>query len=610
MDWQTILDAADDGIVGLDGRGRVTAANRAATALLGLGADQLAGRVFGEAAQLRGPGGDPIQDAADPVASALADGEVRAVTDAICRRADGVDFPVEFTVAPVREPAGVTGAVLIFRDVTERRAIDRARDEFVSVVSHELRTPLTSVRGALGLLTGGLLSDAPPRAQQMLRIAVESTDRLIRLINDILDVERLTAGQLALHRQTRSAAELITSAVAEMRGLAEHAGVHLDVGAAAGHVDADADRVVQTLANLLSNAIRFSPPAGTVRVAAAEQGPEVLFSVSDEGPGIPADQLEAIFERFTQVVSDNRPRQGSGLGLAICRGIVEQHGGRIWARNRPTRGAVIYFTLPLVDVPAEPQLPPDDRAAPTVLVCEDDPQARAVIGELLGSHGYRMIGAATGEQALSLAADQVPAAVLMDLGLPGIDGWATLAALRADERTRDVPMVILSGTEPTPTPTDVTAWLTKPLDVDGLLSTLNDAVNTGGARPCVLVIEDDPALKQVLVAMLTRHDVIAVTASTGQDALRLSHHIAPDLLLLDLFLPDLDGFALVSSLREDPRLRRVPMVVYSALDLDDDDKQRLRLGPTEFLTKARTRPEEVERQVLALLNSVVTSPRR
>jgi CheY-like chemotaxis protein len=178
----------------------------------------------------------------------------------------------------------------------------------------------------------------------------------------------------------------------------------------------------------------------------------------------------------------------------------------------------------------------------------------------------------------------------MDLGLPGTDGWATITALRADERTRDVPVVILSGTDPTPTPADVTAWLTKPLDLTGLLSTLNNAVNTGETRPCVLVIEDDPALKQVLVAMLTRHDVIAVTASTGHEALRLSHHIAPDLLLLDLFLPDLDGFALVNSLREDPRLRRVPMVVYSALDLDDHDKQRLRLGPTEFLTKAPAAP--------------------
>jgi PAS domain S-box-containing protein len=604
----SILDGAGEGIVGLDERGRLTFANPAAAALLGRSSDELTGRSFHDVTQPRNGSGEPVPPLLDPVALALLDGQVRSVADGTYQRADGTDFSVELTVAPIRSAGEVTGAVLMFRDVTERREVDRMKDEFVSVVSHELRTPLTSLRGALGLLEGGLLQDAAPRAQRMVQIAVESTDRLIRLINDILDVERLAAGKLALHRQAWSAADLVARAVGEMTGLASQARVRLEVGDAQGTVDADADRIVQTLTNLLSNAVKFSPAEGTVRVSAVEQGNEVLVTVSDEGDGIPPEHLEAVFGRFAQVdASDTREKEGSGLGLAICRGIVEQHGGRIWAESEPGAGATFCFSLPMVDASAALETPPEgDEAARPVLVCEDDPATRAVITELLRSHGYRVVGAGSAEEAMTLAFQQTPAAVLMDLTLPGQDGWTAIAALRADPRTRDVPVVIISGTEPGPPPEGVAAWLTKPLDVAWLLAELNVAIADGGGRPCVLIVEDDPALTGVMVSLFAEHGVTAVPAHTARDARRLSHDSAPDLLLLDLLLPDGDGFDLVDWLRADPRLCRVPLVVYSALDLDEQDKQRLRLGPTEFYTKTRTNPAEVERQVLKLLDTVVT----
>ena len=608
----SILDGAGEGIVGLDRSGCVTFANPAAAKLLGRARDDLVGRSFHQLTQPHNAAGESTSALVDPVAVALADGQIGTVADGTYRRSDGVDFPVELTVAPVHSGSEVTGAVVMFRDVTERRAVDRMKDEFVSVVSHELRTPLTSLRGALGLLQGGLVNETTPKVQRMVHIAVESTDRLIRLINDILDVERIAAGKLALHRQAWPAATLIGRAVAEMRGLAAEAGVLLEVRAASGTVDADADRIVQTLANLLSNAIKFSPAQGTVRVTAVPRDNEVLISVSDEGAGIPPAHHESVFGRFAQVdASDTRENEGSGLGLAICRGIIEQHGGRIWVDSESGEGATLSFTLPVVDSAVEPETTPDDdRSVPTVLVCEDDASTRAVITELLRSHGYRVVGAASGEEALIQARQQAPDAVLMDLTLPGLDGWAAIAALGADERTHDVPVLIVSGTHPGPAPVDVEAWLTKPLDVAGLLAALGDAIGERGPQHCVLVVEDDPVLSQVLAALFAEHGVIAVHASTARDARRLSHDIAPDLLLLDLLLPDSDGFALVDWLREDPRLCRVPLVVYSALDLDEDDKQRLRLGPTEFFTKTRSNPEEVERQVLALLDTVVTGATR
>ncbi|MBC9822610.1 ATP-binding protein [Terrabacter sp. MAHUQ-38] len=616
----SILDGAGEGIVGLDERGRLTFVNPAAAALLGRSSDDLTGRSFHEVTQPRNGDGEPVPALLDPVGRALLDGQVRSVADGTYQRADGTDFSVELTVAPTRSAGDVTGAVLMFRDVTERREVDRMKDEFVSVVSHELRTPLTSLRGALGLLEGGLLKDAAPRAQRMVQIAVESTDRLIRLINDILDVERLAAGKLALHRQAWSATDLVARAVGEMTGLASQAQVRLEVGETQGMVDADADRIVQTLTNLLSNAVKFSPADGTVRVSAVGQGNEVLVTVTDEGDGIPPEHLEAVFGRFAQVdASDTREKEGSGLGLAICRGIVEQHGGRIWAESEPGAGATFCFTLPVVEVsvaletPLETPLetlPDGDEAVRPVLVCEDDPATRAVITELLRSHGYRVVGAGSAEEAMTLAFRQTPAAVLMDLTLPGQDGWTAIAALRADPRTRDVPVVIISGTEPGPTPEGVEAWLTKPLDVAWLLAELNVAIGDAGGKPCVLIVEDDPALTGVMVSLFAEHGVTAVPAHTARDARRLSHDTAPDLVMLDLLLPDGDGFDLVDWLRADPRLRRVPLVVYSALDLDEHDKQRLRLGPTEFYTKTRTNPAEVERQVLKLLDTVVTGAAR
>lgn len=610
---QSILDGAGEGIVGVDESGRVTFANLAAVGLLGRSSDELVGSSFHALTRPHGADGEPIAQAEDPVTLALAEGATRTLSDMTFHRADGAGFAVELTVSPVHGKEGGSGGVLMVRDVTARREVDRMKEEFVSVVSHELRTPLTSLRGALGLLQEGMLVGIPPAAQRMMNIAVSSTDRLIRLINDILDVERIAAGKLVLKPQVWPAVVLIDRAVAEMGGLADQAGVRLEIGTVTGIVDADRDRIMQTLANLLSNAIKFSPSGATVTVTATERDDAILFSVADQGPGIPPDKLETVFGRFAQLdSSDVREKEGSGLGLAISQGIVQQHGGRIWAESRVGHGTTMLFTLPKVTIAEAPRDTPREIVpGQTVLVCDDDAQTREVVGELLRAHGYSVVSVPSGEEALALARENAPAAVLMDLTMPGMDGMSAIRALHDQEETREVPVLILSGTGPDgPTPPDVTAWLTKPLDFTRLLTALDDAIVDAEPRPCVLVVEDDPALSHVLVALFAEHDVVAVPALTTRDALRLSYEVAPDLLLLDLLMPDYDGFTLVDWLRNDPQLCRVPLVVYSALDLDEKDKARLWLGPTEFFTKARTNPEEVERQVLELLDTVVTGAAR
>ncbi len=241
-------------------------------------------------------------------------------------------------------PLGHVGTV---EDITERRAVELMKDEFVSVVSHELRTPLTSIHGALDLLAGGLLGSLPEKGQRLLDIAVNNTNRLVRLVNDILDVERMKSGKITMQKQVCDAAALMTQAADEMRVVAEKAGIPLVISPQSAQVWADPDRIVQTLTNLLSNAIKFSLPGATVRLSTESQGEQILFQIEDQGRGIPADKLESIFGRFQQVdSSDSRKKGGTGLGLTICRNIVQQHGGRIWVESTLGKGSTFFFTLP------------------------------------------------------------------------------------------------------------------------------------------------------------------------------------------------------------------------------------------------------------------------
>jgi signal transduction histidine kinase len=244
------------------------------------------------------------------------------------------------------------GVVVAFTDISERNQLDRMKDEFISTVSHELRTPLTSLRAALGLLAGGALATRPEKMRQMMDIAIGNTDRLVRLVNDILDLERIGSGKAELHQVNCSVDELFERATSLLQTHAQKSNVRFVLEGNGVHVWADPDRILQTLTNLVSNAIKFSPPASTIPseirlTAQYVTRDEALLEVHDQGRGIPTDKLQQIFERFKQVdASDSRAMGGTGLGLAICRSIVQQHGGHIWATSTMGEGSTFHFTLP------------------------------------------------------------------------------------------------------------------------------------------------------------------------------------------------------------------------------------------------------------------------
>ncbi|MES2643559.1 MAG: ATP-binding protein [Myxococcota bacterium] len=258
----------------------------------------------------------------------------------------------------------------IVRDITERKRGDRRKDEFISIVSHELRTPLTSIRGALGLIEGGVIGEVPAAMQELVTVARTNADRLIRLINDMLDLDKMEAGRLELELDAIDALELVDSALAGVRGAADHAGVRLRrLATSAVTLVGDRDRLLQVLTNLLSNAVRFSPPQATVTVTVAAptgyaSAARVRFLVHDEGPGVPQERSEHLFHKFTQVGGDGpRRRGGTGLGLAISKAIVDQHGGTIGLVRGLGPGATFYFELPITHEPARDDLSTEDLFA-------------------------------------------------------------------------------------------------------------------------------------------------------------------------------------------------------------------------------------------------------
>ncbi|HEU5039036.1 MAG TPA: ATP-binding protein [Nocardioides sp.] len=344
---EVLLTSVGDGIYGVDTRGRITFVNPSGASALRYTPIELLGRDAHDFLHAPDEQGAPYSYDGCYIAEAIRTGSVTAAEEDVYIRSDGTTFDVEITASPLVDEDVPRGAVVVFRDITQRREVDRMKNEFISVVSHELRTPLTSIRGSLDLLSSGVLGELSPQAQSMTSIAVESSERLTRLINDMLDLERIESGASSLDTVPVDARDLLERSATEMAGLASSTRVRIEVGDSAGRVVADRDRIVQTLTNLLSNAIKFSEPGQTVVLEAQPQDGQVVFGVRDEGRGIPAEKLDVIFKRFEQVdSSDARQKGGTGLGLAISRGIVERHGGRIWAESELGSGTTVLFTLP------------------------------------------------------------------------------------------------------------------------------------------------------------------------------------------------------------------------------------------------------------------------
>jgi CheY-like chemotaxis protein len=517
-------------------------------------------------------------------------------------RKDGTTFDVEVSAKQLPGYANVRRVAAI-RDISDRKAVDRLKNEFVSTVSHELRTPLTSIRGSLGLIEGGVAGEVPERVRDLVRIARTNADRLIRLINDILDLEKMEAGKLELRLTEVDPSALVDVTLAEMRGVADGLHVRLERSVTGpASLTVDADRLQQVLTNLLSNAIKFSASGATVSVRVFETRPGTArIEVEDAGPGIAANMIERLFRKFEQLDgSDGRTRGGTGLGLAISRSIVEQHGGRMGVHSEPDVRTVFWFELPCAATRPSPELWAGDENRHVILVVEDDEDVADTLAIFLTKEGYRTAFASTIAEARFVLEAVQPSAVLLDLTLPDGDGMQFLSALGAKETERHVPVVLLSEVSPDRTSLHpMTDGMKKPLDEAALLAMLRQAVRRPGPAKA-LIVDDDTDSRAVLRERLRALGVETIEAADGLDALQTARAEEPDLIVLDVDMPNLDGFELVATLRQE-RARTIPLVVYTGRDLSHDERRALTLGITRHLTKARATEEEFVRVVRELL---------
>jgi two-component system sensor histidine kinase VicK len=374
---ELILESVGDGIYGIDLYGRMTFVNQAAARTLAATPEQLTGLDLHEAVYRGSPDGKSYANTASPITMAMHRSATIRMRDEVFWRQDGIAIPVDYSASPLLEEGRISGMVVAFQDISERRRLERMKDEFISTVGHELRTPLTSLRASMGLISSGALDKRLDKRKQMFDVAIGNLDRLVRLVNDILDFESIDKGRLALDCEPVMAADLLKQAADEAQGPATAARIEIQIDAKQERVLADQPRILRVINELVTNAIKFSPPDTDIRLSAhpAEARPpgsdpgsdpglaEICFTVKDQGRGIAPEKLEKIFDRFQQGdASDTRTSGGTGLGLALCRSIVEQHGGRMWAESTPEKGSLFMFTLP--SAPENLNLPAETAPTP------------------------------------------------------------------------------------------------------------------------------------------------------------------------------------------------------------------------------------------------------
>jgi PAS domain S-box-containing protein len=590
----------------LDPQGNVITWNEGAQKIKGYKADEVIGKHFSifytdeEKKNNR-----PEDELKTAVESGIYESEEERV------RKDGSKFWANVIVRPVfNDSKQLTGFVKVTRDISDKKEMDRRVSEFYSTVSHELRTPLTSVRGTLSLMEGGRLGPLPDRVQQLAHTARLESDRLIRLVNDILDIRKIETGKMQFGLEESLPGQIVEAAIQSIETLAVESSIELisEINTT-DKIDCDRDRVVQALSNLISNAIKFSSRGSQVIVRVETTVPGIVrFSVIDKGLGIPAEQLSKLFIVFQQLdSSDSRTQGGTGLGLAIAKAIVDQHEGKISVDSIPGEGSTFWFELP--SKKSEILIPRSRDLRYKTLLVEDDHGLCELLTEMLSHYGFSVHEASTLKEAHEyLAGHPTPDVIVLDVKLPDGNGLELLDKLRQTTKTDQTPVVVITGrdeglgTYGHPLLID---WIKKPFEEQRLLSALKLAIHKrtpGQAR--VLVVDDDKPTRELIKQQLEQCGVEFFEAADGISAVHLARTSDPDLIILDLSMPSPDGFAVVQILRSE-KSRSTPLIVYTATDLNEDDKDRLTLGLTAHLTKSRTSENEFLDTVKNLLSGLV-----
>src|SRR5499427_5801210 len=467
----------------------------------------------------------------------------------------------------------------------------RHKSEFLASMSHELRTPLNAIIGFSEVLLERMFGELNERQDDYLRDIWSSGKHLLDLLNDILDLSKIEAGQMVLNRSEFDVGESLEYCLSLVRerAIKQRIQLSLEVDPEVGLVNADRLRVRQIVLNLVSNAVKFTPDGGRVQVRASMRDQDLIVTVADTGPGVAAEDRQRIFDSFQQGTRHTEQVEGTGLGLTLSKQIVELHGGRIWVDSEPGKGSTFGFALPagsgdpaLTSVPLaalDPGLTmePAPDLGPTVVVVEDDRRSFDLLRVYLEAAGARVVGARDGEEGLDTVRRLSPAGVVLDILLPGIDGWEVLAQLKADPATAAIPVVVVSMLDERGRGFALGAaeYLVKPVGKEELLAALYRAAAMPEQTHTVVAIDDDPLAIELVRVSLEPEEWTVLGAATGQEGLALIRERQPSAVLLDLLMPGMDGFEVVEALRADPDTKSIPVVILTSKSMTQQDKERL-----------------------------------
>lgn len=482
--------------------------------------------------------------------------------------------------------------------IKDLREVDKLKSQFLANMSHELRTPLNSIIGFSRVILKGIDGPVTDMQQQDLTAIYNSGQHLLGLINDILDLARIEAGKMELNFEEVHLSDMVNSVLATAKGLVKEKPIQLLAKIPDGvpAVRGDTMRVRQIFINLLSNASKFTDEGSITVEAKVQKSPtgklETVIHVTDTGPGISQEDQEKLFKAFSQVDgSATRKSGGSGLGLSICANLVQLHGGRIGVTSAEGRGSTFWFTLPLYHQPVS-EIPTDKKV---VLAIDDDPQVVSLYERYLNPQGYYVIPLTNPSQAKERILEIKPYAVTLDIMMPKVDGWTLLTDLKSDPATREYPIIVCSILEQADKGFSLGAadYLVKPILEEELVHAL-DRLNKDGSIREVLVIDDDPNDLRLMEKILGEHSqykpILAEGGRKGWEAITTK---APHAIVLDIFMPDMDGFTILEKLRENPALRDIPVLVVSGGGLTNEQQQQLQDFGKRLITKGSLREGEL-----------------
>jgi PAS domain S-box-containing protein len=629
----TTLNSIGDAVIATDRAGRVIRMNPTAERLTGWPLAEARDRSLMEVFRILNE--KTRQSAEDPVARVLREGVVVGLANhtALIAR-DGSERPIADSGAPIRDAGGeITGVVLVFRDQTDERKMEvtrlksreleaqslrvqeasRLKSQFLANMSHELRTPLNAIIGFSELLHDGAVRPEMPQHQEFLGHILTSGRHLLQLINDVLDLSKVEAGKLEFHPEAVNVSDLIGEVLGILRTTVASKAIRIETHVDPGLTDIvlDAARLKQVLYNYISNALKFTPTGGLVivRAAAGDTSATFRLEVEDSGIGVAPENIGRLFIEFQQLDSGSaRKHPGTGLGLALTKRLVEAQGGAVGVRSTAGTGSTFHAVFPR-QAPAgasipEPRSFEGARAgAPVVLVIEDNERDQATLVQALTEAGYAVDTAATGAQALAKCRAQAFDAITLDLLLPDMSGLEVLRAIRADSRNHDVPVIVVTVVTETGAVAGfaVQDLLAKPLDSAALLAALRRAGVDSERSGVVLVVDDDSDSRELMAATLGQLGYQSHGVPSGSDGLRVAGESPPLAVVLDLLMPEMDGFEFLVRFRRVPRCRRVPVIVWTVKDLTAEEHARLRVTAQGVIAKGREGSTAVVDELRAFL---------